>query len=203
MAEVTGMTAEAIDQLMGEMVTSMRIDENGQMLYKTRDGGEFNAGPIVAPAITVDKAWPVGSLYIGTTPENPATVLGVGTWSRYGKGKTLVSLDENQTEFNAVDKTGGSKTITLAVTNLPAHYHSMNHDHPSASVQIRYADNAQGGGDTMKVTDVGGATGGGGSSKAASINIPAYSGSTGSTGSATPVASLNPYIVVYVWRRTA
>jgi hypothetical protein len=32
-------------------------------------------------------------------------------WERYAKGKTIVSIDESQTEFNSVGKTGGSKYL--------------------------------------------------------------------------------------------
>ena len=56
------------------------------------------------------KEYPVGSLYISTSSTNPNEFIG-GTWERYGKGQTLVGLDENQTEFNTVEKTGGQKIL--------------------------------------------------------------------------------------------
>ena len=72
----------------------------------------------------LDKTYPVGSIYITESNTNPSGTIG-GTWEEYGKGKTLVGVDENDSTFNEVNKTGGSKTSTLAVTNLPSHSHSI------------------------------------------------------------------------------
>ena len=72
----------------------------------------------------LNKIYPVGSIYISTASTNPSSFLG-GTWEAYGKGQTLVGIDSNQTEFNTVGKTGGSKTVTLKEVNLPSHSHSI------------------------------------------------------------------------------
>lgn len=199
MATVTGMTAEAIDQLMNEMVVSMRIDENGQMIYKTRGNVESNAGPIIAPTAVLEKTWPVGSIYIGTTPENPATVIGIGTWARYGKGTVLVSQSDTDPEFEGVGQTGGSKTITLAVTNLPAHFHSMaNHRH---EYTFTFEEYTTAGGSQMRVANI---NAGSGMSQDRSGNTSLDGGgNTGTVGSATPVNNLQPYTVVYVWKRNS
>ena len=68
--------------------------------------------------------YPVGSIYISTSSEDPSKFIG-GTWERYGKGKTLVGLDENQAEFDTVDETGGQKNVTLSEAQLPSHNHSI------------------------------------------------------------------------------
>ena len=39
--------------------------------------------------------YPIGSVYISFSSTDPSTYFG-GTWERYGKGRTVVSLDENQ-----------------------------------------------------------------------------------------------------------
>ncbi|MCI9084408.1 MAG: hypothetical protein HFH46_02170, partial [Bacilli bacterium] len=72
----------------------------------------------------LNKTYPVGSIYITESNTNPSETIG-GTWEEYGKGKTLVGVDLNDTNFNTVNKLGGSKTNTLAVTNLPSHTHSI------------------------------------------------------------------------------
>lgn len=61
--------------------------------------------------------FPVGSTYITQTAINPANeeILGFGTWERL-KGKVVVGLDENDADFNQINKTGGSKYIQ-------EHYH--------------------------------------------------------------------------------
>lgn len=55
-----------------------------------------------------NQMYPVGSLYFSTNSTSPATIYG-GTWERYGKGRTLVSVNESDTDFTA-GKTGGKKT---------------------------------------------------------------------------------------------
>ena len=67
--------------------------------------------------------FPIGSTYITQTNTNPSTILKFGTWERV-KGKVLVGLDEDDTDFNEIGKTGGEKTHTLTVDEMPAHNHS-------------------------------------------------------------------------------
>lgn len=61
--------------------------------------------------------FPVGSTYITQTAINPANeeILGFGTWERL-KGKVCLGLDEDDADFNQINKTGGSKYIQ-------EHYH--------------------------------------------------------------------------------
>lgn len=63
--------------------------------------------------------WPVGSVYISVSNVNPSTLFG-GTWVSFASGRTLVGVDTAQTEFNAVQKTGGNKTVTLTKDQLPS-----------------------------------------------------------------------------------
>jgi microcystin-dependent protein len=45
-------------------------------------------------------------------------------------GRAPVGLDTSQTEFNAPGKTGGAKTHTLSVNEMPSHTHTQNaHTH--------------------------------------------------------------------------
>ncbi|MCI9586008.1 MAG: hypothetical protein HFH45_05200, partial [Bacilli bacterium] len=72
----------------------------------------------------LNKTYPIGSIYITEKNTNPSETLG-GTWEAYSKGRSLVGVDPNDINFNEVNKIGGSKTNTLAVTNLPLHTHSI------------------------------------------------------------------------------
>ena len=58
--------------------------------------------------LTIDKIYPVGSIYMSVNSTNPGTLFG-GTWVRWGNGRVPVSLNESETEFNTVEKVGGSK----------------------------------------------------------------------------------------------
>ena len=69
--------------------------------------------------------FPIGSTYITQTNTNPSEILKFGTWERV-KGKVLVGLDEDDTDFNEIGKTGGEKAHTLTVDEMPAHNHSAN-----------------------------------------------------------------------------
>lgn len=61
----------------------------------------------------------IGKPYISfTDSRNPSEILGFGTWEQV-KGRTLVGVDTSDNDFNTVKKTGGSKTQTLNIAQLP------------------------------------------------------------------------------------
>lgn len=63
--------------------------------------------------------YPVGSIYLSVNDTNPSRWFG-GTWVQIAKGRTLVGVDTNDTDFNTVQKTGGEKTHILNNTEVPA-----------------------------------------------------------------------------------
>ncbi len=52
--------------------------------------------------------YPIGSIYISVNNINPTNFFG-GTWERIANGRTLVGVNENDTDFATPKKTGGSK----------------------------------------------------------------------------------------------
>lgn len=56
----------------------------------------------------LDRIQPVGSLYFSTSSTSPASLFG-GTWERYAQGRVMVSASDTDTDFT-VGKTGGEKT---------------------------------------------------------------------------------------------
>lgn len=66
--------------------------------------------------------YPIGSIYMSIQDTNPSVFFG-GTWERIAKGKTLVGVDENDTDFNTSSKTGGEKTHKLTINEIPSHIH--------------------------------------------------------------------------------
>ena len=56
--------------------------------------------------------YPVNSIYISTNSTSPASLYG-GSWERYGTGRVLVSADDSDTDFTA-GKTGGKKNYDVA-----------------------------------------------------------------------------------------
>lgn len=87
----------------------------------------------------VNTAFPLNSIFITINSANPGTYLG-GTWEAFGTGKTLIAVDESNTNFSTVEKTGGTTSLNLAHTHstsghtlttseIPSHSHSMTHTH--------------------------------------------------------------------------
>jgi hypothetical protein len=74
---------------------------------------------VLAQALAQAKldAHPVGSLYWSSDPTNPSTLFG-GTWTQI-KDRFIWAKGDSDT----VNATGGSKTVQLTESNLPAHNH--------------------------------------------------------------------------------
>lgn len=243
MGTATVVSAQRAQEIEDASVTGASI-ENGDLVLKTHGGVQINVGRIV-PALF--EMYPVGSLYFTDRSDNPSTYMGGGTWVRWGKGRAVVGVDEAQTEFDAVEKIGGAKTHKLTEAEMAAHdhtvdphshtgaphthagqlhSHSITHDHANATVRVDWTDNTGGDGTAKRVTDVGNSTGGLGNAANASVDIPAFTGNSGSVAAGTlgadftgPTGSssaqttssaggntahnnLQPYITTYVWKRT-
>ena len=69
--------------------------------------------------------FPVGAIYMSTTSANPSTFWTGTTWQAFATGKTIIGIDTSDTDFNSVNKTGGSKEVVLTVPNLPIHSHTV------------------------------------------------------------------------------
>lgn len=80
----------------------------------------------VATAVAATKLAmnPVGTIYESTDSANPSTFIG-GTWEAFGAGRVTVAIDAGQTEFDSVTETGGEKTHLLTVEEIPDHYHVL------------------------------------------------------------------------------
>lgn len=72
----------------------------------------------------LDTVYPVNSIYISLDSTSPASLYG-GTWERFGKGKTLVGVDEADTDFKTAGLTGGEKKHKLTIAEMPSHKHSF------------------------------------------------------------------------------
>lgn len=159
-----------------------------------------------------DLQLPVGSVFIAVVSTNPGTLLGYGTWSAFGTGRLLVGIDSGDTDFDVVEETGGEKTKTIAQANLPdistgsgtAHTHTQDaHTHnflPRSGTTGSVSSIVTGTLDTSSTISganqphIQNAT-------ATNQNESAHTHSLGGSGTALNV--MNPYIVVYMWKRTA
>lgn len=145
-------------------------------------------------AVNLAAAWPVGSVYVSISPTNPATLLGFGTWTAFGAGRALVGLDAGQTEFDTVEETGGAKTHTLTAAEMPVHTHiqdAHNHVVTSQTATTGGATSYEHG--TLDTS----------SAEAEATEVTANTTAVNqNAGSGSAHNNLQPYIVVYLWKRT-
>ncbi len=62
--------------------------------------------------------FPVGSIYLSVLNTNPKVWFG-GKWELIAKGRTLVGVNTDDTDFDEAKKTGGEKSHRLLLTELP------------------------------------------------------------------------------------
>lgn len=147
-------------------------------------------------------AHPVGSIYESTVSTSPATLFG-GTWVAMDAGRVLVAQGKaaTGTTFTA-GATGGEEKHKLTTSEMPAHDHTMSsageHNHEFAGTQSS-SDN--------KTTEYE-QTGDYNRTRAwLKTNYTQKSGShthtINSTGGGEAHNNLQPYEVVYRWKRTA
>lgn len=129
-----------------------------------------------------DESFPIGCLFFSINSTNPSTLLGGGTWTRIAQGRTLVGLNENDSDFKTAEKTGGEKSHKLTVNEMPSHNHTTN-----IPVTTVWAGN---GGQAYQLSD----------RKTDYVKATDYIASTGGNGSHN---NLQPYYVTYIWKRTA
>ena len=148
-------------------------------------------------AITAVKTalFPVGTIYTAIVSTNPGTLLGFGTWTAFGAGRVPVGFDSTNALFDTAEETGGSAdaitvshTHTFTGTAMSPHAHNIllrdgaggNPQHPNHSDGVAWAN---------YTTD------------SASAGTPAGTNST--EGVSGTNANYQPYITVYMWKRTA
>lgn len=67
--------------------------------------------------------YPVGSVYINFNNEDPSSLIG-GIWERI-KGKFLLGVDENDTDFSEAGLIGGEKAHLLTQNEMARHNHGF------------------------------------------------------------------------------
>lgn len=169
-------------------------------VLKLSKGGTGASSAATAAAVFGNLLYPVGSIYTNSSVStNPATLLGFGTWTAFGAGRVMVGFNSSNSLFDAAEETGGSAdAIVVAHTHSitdPTHSHVITTPDgyklgtlPSSEATARQISN----GDLGTKGNFYGAT-------ASSTGITG----TNSTGSSATNANYQPYITVYMWKRTA
>lgn len=118
--------------------------------------------------------YPVGSVYTSVVATNPSTLFG-GNWEAFGAGRVMVGLDSGDTDFDTVEETGGAKTHQLTIAEMPAHSHTYTLENTRGSGSLGAED---------------------GNSSFSSPN-------TSTVGGGDAHNNVQPYIVVYMFKRIA
>lgn len=139
-------------------------------------GGTGGGGGSSGGGIPLEDVYPVGAIYMSAAATNPGTLFGFGTWEQI-KDTFLLAAGESY-EAGA---TGGEATHTLTADEMPKHSHSIFYPNVGGSAGAAIGYPTTGSKNTWwaeasKVSETGGGE--------AHNNMP-------------------PYLVVYVWQRTA
>lgn len=144
-------------------------------------------GDIVAPMF-LNKIFPVGAVYITYDKKNPGTFLG-GTWEQFGQGRTLVGEgtgNDGSTSMSfTTNSEGGEYYHTLSYSEMPVHAHEVGIWDSSGSLKTSPWE---------FMTIYGSHHSDGQSHNVNSIH-------TNGSGGNIPHNNVQPYLVVFFWRR--
>jgi len=172
-AELNGNASEAFN------ATTAVVGTNSTQVATTAfTTASIAAIPTITSAVVNALTYPIGSVYTSVVSTDPSTLLGVGTWAAFGAGRVLMGTGGGYTAGD----TGGAATHTLTTAEMPSHTHT-----------VGYEDNSwpDGAGDQAE------------NNVWNSIRAPDEYRATTATGGNGSHNNLQPYIVVYFWKRTA
>ena len=136
--------------------------------------------PAVTAAVVNALAYPVGAIYTSIVSTNPATTLGVGTWTAFSAGRVMLGHGGGYTAGDTGGYTTDSHTLTL--NEIPSHVHGY--------TGVNGTGNPDGSSDSVTAGHV--------------YSYPRQSELDYEGGGAAHSHDImQPYIVVYFWKRTA
>jgi hypothetical protein len=150
-------------------------------------------GVTTAAAITVlvgNLLFPVGAIYSSTDSTNPGTALGFGTWTAFAAGRVLIG---NGGGFTAGATGGSADAVVVSHSHTGTtdtaglHNHNTNIYIPGPTTNDGGYPNAAAS-TTWYTADAG---------------LHSHTFTTDASGVSGTNANLQPYVVVYMWQRTA
>jgi hypothetical protein len=140
-------------------------------------------------------AYPVGSIYMNASvATNPGTLFGFGTWVAFGAGRVPVGFNAADPLFDTAEEIGGSKdAIVVSHTHTATTESAGSHAHTLTSGTT----------DGFGAQTGGFGRGGPNTITTAEAGVHNHTVSVASSGSSGTNANLQPYITVYMWKRTA
>ena len=182
---------------------------------------------ITIPQVSILQAYPVGSIYMSVVETNPAELFG-GTWEAIAPGRVLLGAGEysSSISYTAGDK-GGVTSKTLTSSNIPKHTHTVEIKSTAATHNHKngvFDEAAPGNGPlstnygAVKVYPTKNQAVMAADSSIYGTNTQLYMGYTSETSAVhthevtvgyygakdpTEISVMQPYLVVYMWKRTA
>lgn len=177
--------------------------------------------------VNILQAYPVGSIYMSVVETNPAELFG-GTWEAIAPGRVLLGAGEynSNISYTAGDR-GGVRSRTLTSSNIPKHTHTVEIKETAATHNHRngvYDEAAAGNGPlssnygAVKMYPTATQHVMAADSSAFGTSTQLYMGYTSETSAVhthevtvgyygaknpTEISVMQPYLVVYMWKRTA
>ena len=154
---------------------------------------------------------PVGSIYTqAAVATNPSSLLGFGTWEAFGTGRVLLGIDTNNALMNTLNETGGSANSPAVNTTTGATALTAAQTKQGSLSRVRLTQTSNAADRAIPATG-----------ESAAVNVDALSVSGGFglqftnnsttsdththsvTNGTTTNANYQPFITVYMWKRTA
>ena len=176
----------------------LAVNTADQKLYVQNQGGTVVE---VAPAIN---SYPVGSIYMSVTAataNDVSTILGGGTWLALGAGRVLVGHSSTDSTFTA-GNTGGNSSFSLTADNLPRHKHNTNIRFEGDDAAVIDTNLEFDSGISGQELDHNSSQNPDGNTTTTQDNLKADD-ETNQTSNTTTIDLLQPYLAVYMYKRTA
>lgn len=182
-------------------IKNISVSDNTLTIYKG-DGSATNLD-----IISFDQIYPIGAIYISTVSTNPAILFKIGNWEALPAGRVLLAQGTSTWGVNySAGSTGGEDKHTLTVSESASHNHTgsattsgSTHTH-ALTMQASHGKSGNGGvprfsdGDIWSGYKTQNLSAAGEHSHAITIN---------NSGGGQAHNNMQPYLSVYMWKRTS
>ena len=182
-------------------IKNISVLDNTLTVYKG-DGSATNLD-----IISFDQIYPIGAIYMSTVSTNPATLFKIGNWEALPAGRVLLAQGTSTWGVNySAGSTGGEDKHTLTVSESASHNHTgsattsgSTHTH-ALTMQASHGKSGNGGvprfsdGDIWSGYKTQNLSAAGEHSHAITIN---------NSGGGQAHNNMQPYLSVYMWKRTS
>lgn len=183
-------------------IKNISVSDNNTLTVYKGDGSATNLD-----IISFDQIYPIGAIYMSTVSTNPATLFKIGNWEALPAGRVLLAQGTSTWGVNySAGSTGGEDKHTLTLNESASHNHTgttttsgSTHTH-ALTMQASHGKSGNGGvprfsdGDVWSEYKTQNLSAAGEHSHAITIN---------NSGGGQAHNNMQPYLSVYMWKRTS